>query len=235
MNRQEILNWFHGKSGIEIGGLSRIFQADGMLPIYNIIGNLDGCNFAQETLWESGLTEGSNYKFIEGKAGYQYINEATTISHRVPSEKYDFVISSNCLEHIANPLKALGEFLTVVKLEGMILIVVPKKEATFDHKRAITTFDHINRDYIINNIQEDDLTHLDEILSLHDLALDPPAGDIEQFKSRSFKNYFNRGLHHHVFNIDLLVEMFVSFNIQVIYTEDIGSDYIIVGQKVCDL
>jgi hypothetical protein len=47
--------------------------------------------------------------------------------------------------------------------------------------------------------QEDDLTHLPEILQLHDLSMDPPAGTAEEFRQRSLNNFENRCLHHHVF------------------------------------
>ena len=51
-----------------------------------------------------------------------------------------------------------------------------------------------------HNTQEDDLTHLPEILQLHDLSMDPPAGTAEEFRQRSLDNFTNRCLHHHVFN-----------------------------------
>ena len=51
-----------------------------------------------------------------------------------------------------------------------------------------------------NGTGEDDLTHLPEILELHDLACDVGAGTFEQFRARSLENFSNRCLHHHVFD-----------------------------------
>ncbi|HWZ24924.1 MAG TPA: hypothetical protein VN037_06550 [Verrucomicrobiae bacterium] len=50
------------------------------------------------------------------------------------------------------------------------------------------------------DIGEKDETHLNEILDLHDLSRDPPAGTPEQFRARSLLNIENRCLHHHVFD-----------------------------------
>ena len=54
---------------------------------------------------------------------------------------------------------------------------------------------------------EDDLTHLPEILQLHDLARDPEAKDFVTFKARSERNIENRCLHHHVFDAPLVQQI----------------------------
>ncbi len=223
-----IKNLFIGKCGLEVGGPSRIFKHKGLLPLYKVVNRLDGCNFSNDTIWEGRLKNGSRYKFHPLKNGIQYISEASDLSH-LPSAKYDFVISSNCLEHVANPLKAIEEWLRVVKMDGLLLIVVPNKEYCFDHNRPITQFTHLLSDFQ-NNIQEDDLTHLETILSLHDLDMDKPAGTPEQFKARSLKNFENRALHQHVFDIPLLTEIFNYFQVEILKTYA-GRDYIILGRK----
>jgi hypothetical protein len=55
-----------------------------------------------------------------------------------------------------------------------------------------------------SDVDERDLTHLQEILELHDLGRDKAAGSFEDFKARSLDNFSNRGLHHHVFDAALL-------------------------------
>jgi len=231
MSLAQILNLFRDKNGIEIGGLSRIFHSkDGHLPLYPIVSNLDGCNFSKQTLWESGLEEGLNYNFYNQKKGYQYICEATEIDNRLTWGTYDFLISSHCLEHSANPLKAVEAFKKIVKFGGLIMLVLPNKDVTFDHKRQVTSYRHLYEDYK-NNVGENDLTHLNEILELHDLAMDPPAGNKEQFKARSLKNLENRGLHQHVFDDKLLKDIYDAMNIEILFNQCIGSDYVIVGRK----
>jgi SAM-dependent methyltransferase len=168
------------KVGIEIGGLSKIFNNE--IPIYPIVKNVDGCNFSSQTIWEGQVQEGNNYNFFNSKNGSQYICEANDLS-RIPSEKYDFIISSHCLEHCANTLKTVNEWLRVIKKEGVILLVLPDKRYTFDRKRPVTKFIHLLDDYT-NEVNENDLTHLLEILKSHDLSLDKAAGSMDQFKKR---------------------------------------------------
>ena len=164
-----------------------------------------------------------------GRKGYQYICDATNLD-RIESGKYNFVLSCNNLEHVANPLKALTEWLRIIKPEGLILLVLPDKESNFDHKRRITSMEHLVNDFE-NNTSEEDLTHLDEILTLHDLSMDPPAGDFEDFKKRSINNFQNRCLHHHVFDMDLLKQIFRYFNIELLLNDCTKTDFIVLGRK----
>lgn len=219
---------FKAKSGLEIGGPSKVFRNLGFIPLYKIINSLDGCNFSNTTIWEGNIATGENYKYYNNKKGYQYVSEATNLS-LIPNSKYDFVISSNCLEHVANPLKAIQEWIRVIKNDGLILIVLPNKNYCFDHYRPITEFSHLLNDFQ-ENVNEEDLTHLGEILKLHDLKLDKRAGGFDNFWKRSLSNIENRTLHHHVFSISILEEIFNYFNIKIILTHE-GKELTILGMK----
>jgi len=93
----------------------------------------------------------------------------------------------------------------------------------------VTAFSHLVSDFE-NGIQEDDLTHLKEILELHDLSMDRHAGTLEQFKDRSLKNFENRALHQHVFDMSVLKAIFNYFKLEVLLTHE-GRDLILVGKK----
>jgi SAM-dependent methyltransferase len=207
--------------GLEIGGSSGFFRTE--LPVYAEMEACDNVNFAKHTIWGD---VGEDYIVDGKKYGKQYISEATDLRL---TEKYDFVLSSNVIEHIANPLKAVREWINVLKPGGVIVIVAPKKESNFDHRRAITDFSHLIRDFE-NNIGEDDLTHLPEILELHDLPLDPPAGTLQQFTARSLKNIENRCLHHHVFDLDLLLRIYEYFDVTPIRSIKTEKEYCLIGQ-----
>ncbi len=210
----QYIPYFKGKKGIEIGGPSPIFSRE--VPLYPIIGSLDGCNFSNQTVWEGHIVQGDNYHYFEGKTGFQYICEASDLSG-VPEEKYDFLLASHCLEHCANTLKTMEEWLRVVKKGGAVLLVLPDKRFTFDSRRPVTAFEHLQADFAAN-VDETDLTHLDEIVSLHDLSMDPAAGTQDEFRKRSQDNYNNRCLHHHVFDFRLLEKIYAHHNIKIVNT-----------------
>ncbi|MBS1504915.1 MAG: class I SAM-dependent methyltransferase, partial [Bacteroidetes bacterium] len=161
----ELDKYFNGKNGLEIGGPSKIFGKEGYIPIYPLVSSVDGVNFSTTTVWENTITAGKTYNYGSKTYGYQFIQDGTDLSP-VDSEQYDFVLSSHSLEHIANPLKALNEWLRVLKRGGILVLVLPDKRYTFDHRRPVTKFEHLLQDFQ-NKTAENDLTHLEEIISLH--------------------------------------------------------------------
>src|SRR5262249_20349979 len=124
----------------------------------------------------------------------------------VPHGSYEAVLASHVLEHVANPVKALLEWRRVLTDEGLLLMVLPDKDRTFDQHRPVTSIDHMIADHE-RETGEDDLTHLDEILPLHDLSRDPWAGTPGQFRERSVNNAELRSLHHHVFTLQSASEL----------------------------
>ena len=198
-NYEAYVNAINKCEGLEIGGPSNIFKY--RIPVYSNCLSMEFSNFSSQTVWEGRLS--GTTKYFYNKRGKQHIAEATELEI-FSDQQFDFVLSSNCLEHVANPIKALKEWRRIVK--NTIILILPLKDNNFDHRRPITTFEHLIDDYN-NDVDEYDLTHLDEILSLHDLKLDPLAGSYEDFKNRSLKNFENRCLHHHVFDENLVNEI----------------------------
>lgn len=176
---------------------------------------MDNVVFAEQTAWALNKNK-SDYHYYPGKSGKIIISEATDMKI-VPDKKYDFVLLCHSLEHIANPLKALTECKRVVKAGGYIIVIVPEKTECFDHKRPHTPFS-VLLDKFHKQVGEDDLSSLPEILDLHDLTKDLPAGDFEQFQKRSLDNYKNRCLHHHVFSENLLKQIATFLHCSVVST-----------------
>jgi SAM-dependent methyltransferase len=192
---------FEGKQGLEIGGPSRIFLRDHLIPVYEVCRQIDACNFSSDTIW----TTDADSQMFGTRIGKQFVAEACEF-RAVADGSYDFVLASHVLEHVANPLRALSEWKRVVRVGGTILCILPHKRGTFDHKREFTSLEHMEEDFRADR-RDDDLTHLDEILRLHDLNLDPPAGSWAQFRERCLSNAEFRAMHHHVFSPETLLSM----------------------------
>lgn len=228
----ELHQWqenFAGKSGIEIGGPSGIFNITGYLPLYETAKTIDGVNFSNSTVWEGDISQGYNYKYYN-KTGYQYISEGSNLED-IQDSNYDFVLSCNNLEHMANPLAAVFEWKRILKDEGVLLLVLPSKKVNFDHERPYTTKEHLINDYN-NKTAEDDMTHLNEILKLHDLSRDPQSKSYDNFVMRSHDNFKNRCIHHHVFDQDLLSEIIKFCGMKVLRQYSSYTDHFILAQKV---
>jgi SAM-dependent methyltransferase len=213
--------------GLEIGGLSPIFQKKNILPIYPHILSLDNCNFSHTTVWEGDITKGLTYYYDKKHLpGRQFVLEATSLDS-VKDDSYDFLLSSHVIEHTANPIKALNEWIRVVKPGGHLIVLVPHKDGTFDRNRPTTSLDHLIQDFE-NDTYENDLTHLDEILAHHDLSLDPEAGTRLQFTERSKNNFENRCLHHHVFDSYQVVKLFDYLKLNIKTIEAISPMHILI-------
>lgn len=215
-----------GKVGLEVGGPSIFFRH--VVPVYGVIAELDGVNFAETTMWEGTITTGRHFEYAFGRVGFQHIAEATRLAG-IESGRYQFLISSNCLEHVADPLKALNEWIRVVEPQGMLLLVLPNPTSNFDHRRPVTSFEHLLDDYE-KGIGEDDLTHLPEILELHDLVRDPWAGTRESFVQRCHENQKYRGMHHHVFDLPLIERMLSHCGMSVLRADVIQTDFIVLAR-----
>ena len=218
---------FVEKNGLEIGGPSKFFAALGPFPVYRLAASVDNCNFSNRTVWEGEVVEGETFAFHRGrKPGRQFVAEATALPE-IASNSYDFVLSSHTIEHTANPLRALREWRRILKPEGILVLVVPDKNWTFDHRRPVTPLAHLLEDYE-NATKEDDLTHLAEILKLHDLGRDRRAGTYEAFKARSERNAENRCLHHHTFDRDSAVAMTEAAGYGVLSAETMRPHHIVI-------
>jgi SAM-dependent methyltransferase len=184
------------KAGLEIGGPSIPFRPGNVLPLYPSIGSLDNCDFSSSTTWAQ---HGTDYLYDPGKpAGRSYFCEGSNLE-QIADQSYDFVLSAHNLEHFANPVKALLEWKRVLRPGGALVLILPFYRNTFDHRRSPTPVAAMMDDFQ-RDVGEDDLSHVPEILEKHDLARDPGAGTLDEFRQRCMDNFQNRCIHHHVFD-----------------------------------
>ena len=204
--------------GLEIGGPSAIFARDGILPLYPLLARLDNCDFAGETIWHGDAADGSPFEFdADREPGRRFVRDATALDG-IGDASYDVVLSSHTLEHVANPLRALAEWKRVAGSASLLVLVVPHLENTFDHRRPVTTLEHLEADFA-RSTREDDVTHVREFIELCDLTRVPERLSRQAFEQRTRAHIENRTIHHHVFDTDLVVRLLDSAGYQLLAVE----------------
>ena len=197
-----------GAVALEPGGPSPLlFGRQGLVPVYPRLAALDVLDYAERTLW-------SDQAPAEIEPRRRVIAEASRLE-QVPDGAYDALLASHVLEHLANPLGALGEWRRVVRPGGHILLIVPHREGTFDHRRPVTSLEHLRED-AARETGEEDLGHLQEILQLHDLERDPGAPNRAVFEQRCRENPASRAMHHHVFVLRTVIEVCRAAELEVL-------------------
>lgn len=194
----DLASRFANAVALEPGGPSSLFGPSGLVPVYPHLAALDILDHRETTLWSTSASP-------EIEQRRRLIGEAGSLE-TIEDASYDVVLASHVIEHLANPLGALAEWARVLRPDGQILLVVPHKDGTFDRLRPPTSVDHLQRD-AEERMGEDDLTHLDEILELHDLSRDPGVPDRAAFEQRCRENHRWRAMHHHVFVSRTVIDM----------------------------
>lgn len=205
------------RRGIEIGGPSAIFRRTGALPLYPLFEQLDNCDFAADTIWHGEAGDGTPFHYDDDRRpGRRFVRDATSLNGIEAA--YDVVLSSHTLEHIANPLLALSEWKRIVGNDGHLVLVLPHLENTFDHRRPVTTLEHIEDDFA-RSTGEDDPTHVGEFIELCDLRRVPDRLSRQDFEQRTRDHAANRSVHHHVFDTDLAVRLLDRAGCQLLWVE----------------
>lgn len=217
----KISNFFYKKVILELGGPSRFFYKN--IPIYQLASRVDCVNFDYQTLRDGKIIPGCNkYNYYKNKKGNQFVQDATVLD-QIDDDSYDLIISSNCLEHIANPIKALLEWKRVLKKNAYLIIVLPNPKKTGDKSRNVTKFNHILGDFN-KNITEKDKTHINEVIKKSAFTIDKICPDKETFIKLVNENYKYRILHHHVFDLNLIEEIASYLKISLIGYGNIKKD-----------
>jgi SAM-dependent methyltransferase len=205
-------------TALEVGGPSAVFGPAGLCPIYTVVGSIDGCQWSADTVWHGTQDAGDYEPAGDGGArGRLFIAEGGTLDG-VPDRSYDAVVSSHVIEHLANPLRALSNWRRVARPGAFLLVVAPHVAGTFDHRRPVTTVEHMVADFEAA-ADEDDLTHLDEVLRLHDTSRDPAAGDRSAFEEARRNNLHTRLMHHHTFTGRSLLALLDRAGLEILAAE----------------
>ena len=182
MNLNHIEKFLVDKNVLEIGGPSGLLHF-----IYNKLKSFDVLNIP------ISMEKHSQVGKINGT---MYLGDATEHSHlKKINKKYDVIITSHTLEHIANPIKALSMWGELLVEKGAIINILPNKNCCWDRNRDYISFEHLLNDFS-TNISENDLTHLHESSCM----IETRPGYYDDVG----KDNSSRIIHHHCFNVDTL-------------------------------
>lgn len=223
----DTVRFLYNKDGIEFGGPTELFYHPmHRMKLYPYIKSLDGCNIFENNFFQSNLN--SIFSYHKNKTGVCFnVDTADIESLKNIKKKYDFILSSHHIEHIANPIKAITAWKDILKKDGYVLAILPHKEYTFDKMRPLTKLSHIIEDYKKNTL-ESDSTHIQEQIKLQDWSM---CG-MKDFENLSKRNAETRVVHHHCFNTQLVKEMFEYAKYRTVKCYYIGNGNIVyLGQK----
>ncbi len=223
-NRQRHL--FESMHGLEIGGPSHVFSREGPLPVYEFARRIDNLDFSNSTFWIPGDRAEEYCPSQRLEAGSNSYIDSHDLT-KMAAGRYDFLIASHVIEHLANPIKSVLGWKRLLKSNGAMILIAPCKYFSYDCDRPITTISHLIEDYQ-RDVGEDDLTHMDEVISKHNLKKDKTVSSLAQHIERTKQNHENRIMHHHVFDLKLLRTMGEQCGLRVL-----ESEYILPRHVVC--
>ena len=135
-----------------------------------------------------------------------------------PDGTFDFVCTSHVFEHLKNPVKALYEWIRVIKEGGHIFMVVPDKRYTFDKDRDLTYLSHIDYDYE-HDVKEVELEHYEDFYTkVHKVD--------KKLAMDGYKRQDN--IHVHTFTEDSLIELLSHYPFKI-------EHFIREGMNICVL
>jgi SAM-dependent methyltransferase len=135
LSRMGISGNFIRGSGIEIGGLNYPLAVRPGVTVKYV--DRISADAHMDVLHEFKRTELVNVDIID---------DGETLG-TIPDNSQDFVIANHFIEHTRNPILAIRNAVRVLKKGGVFFMAVPDKRKTFDKDRAVTTREHLLKDY----------------------------------------------------------------------------------------
>lgn len=190
----ELKDIVSNKKVLEIGGPSELLNF-----LYNSVDSIEMLNH------EDSMKVHHVSNFPTKTVG-KFFGDATDVEAFTSNNlfgKFDVVITSHTLEHIANPIATLKLWKQCLVKGGTIINIVPNKNFCWDVVRDYTSNQHLLDDYL-NNTPESDMTHLHESSCMPRSNYYEEVGPINQ----------TRIIHHHVFSEDSMkfIHEYVGFN-----------------------
>ena len=130
----------------------------------------------------------------------------------IADSSYDFVVLNHVIEHVANPIRVIGELFRVVKPGGLVVISAPDKRFSFDRDRAITSNEHLLSEYREGVDSVSDEHYKDFVRAVRPQAMSTEAFGREVLQARE------RREHAHVWD-SIAFEGFLKFALETVGTQ----------------
>lgn len=192
IDRDQIAYQFLKGAGIEIGAFNR------PLPVP------PGCRVTHVDRAPAEQTE-SHFAELQGRTvPVDVVDDAERLA-KFGDAGQDFVIACHVLEHLQDPIGALGNFLRVLRPGGVLFLAIPDKRRTFDIRRPVTPLAHLEQDHR-EGPRGSFRAHFEEWV---DLAF-PPAPPVtrEQEVQRLIDTDYS--IHFHVWTVFEMLELLVA-------------------------
>jgi SAM-dependent methyltransferase len=148
-----------------------------------------------------------------GSAGrLDFLADARTLP--LATDTLDYLCSSHVLEHLPDPIAALHEWHRVLRPGGRLYLVVPDKRFTFDEPRAVTSCEHLLRDFHEGTTAGEAAGHVDEFVYQTNwsmLSPDTAPADVPQQQAAARARYLGElaqglqiDIHYHTFTPESL-------------------------------
>jgi SAM-dependent methyltransferase len=147
----------------------------------------------------------------------------------IPDHLYDFCISNHVLEHLEDPIQALGNWLRILKAKGILYLSVPLPDNVVDKHRQPTTFSHIVEDQGLMTRDREKYgkerhSHYEDFVRSTNFS----ESTNKEFVDRKTAELLdmNYSIHFHVFSEETLMQMidFVSQKIAIKIVEFVRNE-----------
>ena len=163
----------------------------------------------------------------EGCVAPDIVADASAIPR--PDGCYDFVFSSHTLEHHPDTFKVLLEWKRVLRPAGVLVLVLPHKDRTFDYARPKTPLQHHIEDFE-NQVGVEDETHLaewvqvvEERLELHPWTRLAEARNPDGSLNHRWMAEHGK-VHYHVWDQDSVVRILQHLDFKILLASEDCSD-----------
>lgn len=192
MNRRiELASKYIRGKGIEIGALHQPLQ----IPASADVKYIDRLN-KNDLLYH--YPELSSLPIVSP----DIIDDAEDLN-KIEDSKYDFCICNHLLEHLADPICALKNWIRILKPGGILYVAVPDISNQLDTGRELTTLEHLIGDNTEKDIDKD-YKHFVECAKYWNKIID--VNDIDKIAKKNWN--MNYSIHYHTFNKDSVRQLF---------------------------